>query len=404
MDLAVPVMSDTQRPKRVCVDLTLCEFFDRHGGIARYGVHLLRELCRLPEIDRDRVEFVAMPESHRPPIPAEEVSAWLEAPPPEVSLRRHRIRRPLRVPRILRRSGIDLLHAIDPNLLPISLPVPVIATCHDLIPVVLKPERQSERGHRAVKRREMRRFHSVDHLIADSENTRQDLIRELGVDHERISVVHLGVQADRFARLDRTDHTGARRALPERYFVSVGSDYHRKNQVRLAEAWASVADEIEEGLVLVGRPLYGDTFRRLASEMERRGLAGRFVWLSDVEDEELPAIYHHATAAIAPSLYEGFGLTLLEAMAAGAPVLACANGTYEEVAGEAAVYFDGRSETSIAEQLVRVTGDEPFRKELIRRGDQRVRAFSWQETARRTWQVYERFLWPSEASGASATR
>jgi glycosyltransferase involved in cell wall biosynthesis len=389
----MPKRGDDQRPVRVCIDLSLCEMFDRHGGIARYGAQLLRALPRLPEVDAARVSFCAITEAHRPPLPAAQALAWYEDPGPEVSMRVHEFRRRWRMPWQLWRSGVDLLHAIDPNLLPIRTRQPVVATCHDVIPLVLKPPRMSDERHAQMRRDEVRRFASVAHVIADSENTRRDAIRELGLAAERISVVHLGVDAAAFAK-PSLPAPPARPGLPARYFVSVGSDYYRKNQLRLAAAWAGVADRIDEGLVLVGRALYQDSFEKLELDMRRRGLAERFVWLRDVVDAELPSLYHRATAAIAPSLYEGFGLTLLEAMAAGTPVVACANGTYEEVAGDAALYFDGESETSLAEQLLRVARDEATRRELVQAGAKRIEAFSWRATAEKTWQVYRRVLWP----------
>lgn len=382
------------QPKRVCIDLSLCEMFDRHGGIARYGAHLLRELARLPDADPSRVRFFGMTEAHRPPLPAEQALAWASDPGPEVSLRVHRRRRRWRMPGQLRRAGIDLLHAVDPNLLPLRTAIPIVATCHDVIPVVLRPPDMGDKRHAKLRRDEAERFADASHVVADSENTRRDAIRELGIDPERISVVHLGVDPRAFVR-PQTPAKASRFRLPARYFVSVGSDYYRKNQLGLAEAWASVADRLDEGLVLVGRALYEDTFLELEDAMRQRGLGDRFVWLRDVEDAELPGLYHGATAAIAPSLYEGFGLTLLEAMAAGTPVVACSNGTYDEVAGEAALYFDGESRSSIAEQLLRVASDEACRDDLVQRGARRVGELSWRATAEGTWRIYERLLWPA---------
>lgn len=395
----MPKRVESERPRRICIDLSLCEMFDRHGGIARYGAHLLRELPRLPGADPSRVTFWATTEAHRPPLPAEEALAWLEDPGPEVKMRVHEFRRRWRMPWQLRRAGVDVLHAIDPNLLPIGGPFATVATCHDVIPLVLPPPKLSDKRHAKLRREEKRRFAGVDHILADTENTRRDAMRELGIPAERISVVPLGVDASSFARPD-IPLAPPRWKLPERYFVSVGSDYYRKNQKRLVEAWASVAELIPEGLVLVGRPLYDSTFEALEREMRRRRLDDRFVWLRDVEDGELPGLYHSATAAVAPSLYEGFGLTILEAMAAGTPVMACANGAYEEVAGDAALYFEGESTAGIAERLVRVSEDAACRAELVRLGAERVERFSWRATAEATWRVYEGILWPRDVGPA----
>ncbi len=284
-------------------------------------------------------------------MPAEEALAWLEDPGPEVKMRVHEFRRRWWMPRQLRRAGVDVLHAIDPNLLPIGGPFATVATCHDVIPLVLQPPTMSDKRHAKLRREEKRRFAGVDHILADSENTRRDAMRELGIPAERISVVPLGVDASSFARPD-LPLAPPRWKLPERYLVSVGSDYYRKNQKRLVEAWASVAELIPEGLVLVGRPLYDSTFEAL------------------------------------------------EAMAAGTPVMACANGAYEEVAGDAALYFDGESTAGIAERLVRVSEDAACRAELVRLGAERVERFSWRATGEATWRVYEGILWPQHVGPA----
>src|SRR5262249_47738061 len=146
--------------------------------------------------------------------------------------------------------------------------------------------------------------------------------------------------------------------LPEKYFVCVGSDHYRKNHRRLFDAWLQVASKIPEGLVIVGKALYASTLDELTAEVARRGLSDRFRWLSGISDDQLPAIYRQSTAAIAPSLYEGFGLTILEAMACGAPVAAARNGAYDEVGGNAAIYFDPQSVDGLAASMEQLSRDE----------------------------------------------
>jgi glycosyltransferase involved in cell wall biosynthesis len=381
---------DPDSPRRICLDLTPFEMYDRHGGIARYGAHLLRELVELPEVARSGAELLAMTWAHRPPVPAEQALRWVEDPGPECSLRAHRFRRSWRMGGQLERAGVDLFHAIDSNALPRRRPFVHVVTCHDLIPIAFPSEGRSQRQIEKTRREQRARYRRADHIIADSEVTRADLIRELGVPGEKIDVVHLGVDVAAFAR--RPDEPVSPRVLPAPYLISVGSDYYRKNQRRLAEAWLSVADQIPEGLVLVGRALYEDTFAQIEREVAARGHADRFAWLDDVRDAELPALYRGATAFVSPSLYEGFGLTNLEAMACDVPVVACGSETYREVADDAALYFDGTSVPDIAEKLVRISRDADLRADLIARGRRRVGPMSWYAMARATWQVYERLL------------
>src|SRR5690606_39038765 len=132
------------------------------------------------------------------------------------------------------------------------------------------------------------------------------------------------------------DAVRRRHGVPARYLVCVSSDHYRKNHRCLLDAWCRTADRIEEGLVFVGRALYESTLDEIAAEVRSRGLTDRFRWLDGVGDDDLPALYRGATACVAPSRYEGFGMTVLEAMACGTPVIAARNGAYDEVGADAA--------------------------------------------------------------------
>jgi glycosyltransferase involved in cell wall biosynthesis len=177
----------------------------------------------------------------------------------------------------------------------------------------------------------------------------------------------------------------------------VSSDHYRKNLRRLVDAWCKVADRIEEGLVLVGRPLYESTFHEIESEVAMRGLGPRFRWLRNIDDPALPPLYRHATAAVAPSLYEGFGMTILEAMACGTPVVAARNGAYEEVGGTDALYFDPTRVDEIADALVRSSLDGSWRADVRERGLLRSRAATWTRMARETVAVYRKVAANAEA-------
>jgi glycosyltransferase involved in cell wall biosynthesis len=178
----------------------------------------------------------------------------------------------------------------------------------------------------------------------------------------------------------------------------VSSDHYRKNHRVLFDAWSNIADAIPEGLVFVGHAIYGSTLTEIQDEVQRRGLSDRFRWLQNVEDSELPAIYRWAQATVAPSLYEGFGMTLIEAMACGSPVIAARNGVYEEVGAEAVITFDGTSASDLSERLARVSAENALRARLTALGFERARRFTWRRTAEATLGVYRRLLQPDEAT------
>jgi glycosyltransferase involved in cell wall biosynthesis len=240
-----------------------------------------------------------------------------------------------------------------------------------------------------------RRYRFPEHLIAISENTRRDLIRELGIAPDRISVVHHGVDTAHFHARGGGDEavaTRRRHDLPEKWIICVSSDHYRKNHRVLLDAWFRVADQIDEGLVLVGRALYEDTFATMLTEVRDRGLATRFRWLDTITDAELPALYRGATVCVAPSRYEGFGMTLLEAMGCGTPVLASRNGAYDEVGGGAVLLFPVDGVATLAALLMKVTSDPALRADLVERGRRRSEAMTWASTARQTREVYRRVL------------
>lgn len=384
---------------RVCVDLTPLEMTDRHGGIGRYTVHLLEELLSLPDTEKKGLEIVAMTSSLRPPVPGEQAlrEARQQHRHREVPFLAHWLRRRCGMGVILRASRVALFHSTEMMGHPAGIGCPVVTTSYDVVPIVM-PMTPRSIPFALWASTSLPRYRAIygqpTHIIAISACTKKDIVGRLGIPEERISVVHLGVDTRVFSSepSDAGERTRIRleHALPERWFLCVSSDHYRKNHRRLFDAWCKIADEIPEGLVFVGRPLYESTLQDIESEVAARGLGARFRWLRNLEDAALPPLYRHATAAVAPSLYEGFGMTILEAMASGTPVVAARNGAYEEVGGEDALYFDPKSVTGIAEALLRASRDEAWRTDVRRRGLERARAATWTRMARETLAVYRK--------------
>ena len=383
---------------KVCLDLTPNEMHDRHGGIGRYTQYLLPELTRLLAESPCGIELSALISSARPPVPAESVDLASLLSRATIHARLHRVRRRMIAgPRLLQ-AGVDLFHATQVVALPIAPAVHSVVTAHDVVSLAHPRQARgaAERAITALKRaRESIRYRRASHVICVSQQTRDDLLRFAGVPSRRMSVVHHGVDTRLFH-----SHAGAAEApslrqafdLPERYFLAVGSDHYRKNHERLFDAWSRVAPYVPEGLVIVGKTLYDTTLHQLRDKVEKQGLAARFRWLPDVSDAQLPALYRRATAYVAPSLYEGFGMTILEAMASGAPVLAARNGAYEEVAQDDAVFFDPYSVQALSACLHQLSADAGLRDALRAKGLQRASSATWRVTAQRTLEVYRRML------------
>lgn len=382
---------------RVCIDLTPNETLDRHGGIGRYGYYLLEQLLQLPEVQTGQVEIAALPVSTGPVLSGQEALERGVLHQPPIQFEQHRRNRRLFTGSALRRAHVSLFHAVQPVALPLFASCKLVCTIHDLIPIVVpRPyPRKWKVGYRRQREKMDWAFRAkrADHLVAISEWTANDLVTVLDVPRSKITTVHHGLD-ERIFNTDAANDAAVieKYALPERGFVCVSSDHYRKNHRVLFDAWASVASRIPDGLVFVGHAIYGSTLTDIQDEARKRGLSARFRWLSNVEDRELPAIYRWARATVAPSLYEGFGMTLIEAMACGSPVIAARNGVYEEVGGDAVLTFDGTSARDLGERLLGLSSDDALRARLRTLGFERARNFTWRRTAEATLTVYMRLL------------
>jgi glycosyltransferase involved in cell wall biosynthesis len=230
-----------------------------------------------------------------------------------------------------------------------------------------------------------------DRVIADSHSTREDLMAMLGVRPERIDVVPLGLGGVKRETPLAERETRARFELGERsVLLSLSAKRPHKNLLALIGAFARIPAERRPLLVLPGYPTWHEA--ELRSRAATAGVVEDVRFLSWLSGEELEGLWALAEAFVFPSLYEGFGLPVLEAMARGVPV-ACSNASsLPEVAGDAALLFDPHQESAIADALERLLGEPALRESLRTRGLARVREFTWERTARLTLESYRRAL------------
>lgn len=287
-------------------------------------------------------------------------------------------------------SSTAVVHALQP-LPPWTTRRPWVVTVHDLSPILFAdqyPPRQIRKftlSMRAAVR------HGA-HFLAISRTTAEDLRRVYDLPAERVSVVPNGFDAER-VEVDaaRRAEITARLGLPPRFFAYVGNLNRRKNLVALVRAYASVADQLDGvHLVLAGNEQLGADEVRAAIAAERVG--DRVHLPGYVDRADALALMAMSEAFVFPSLYEGFGLPLLEAMVQGTPVVAAAGGSVPEVAGDAALVTDPADVEGLAANLVRVVAEPGLRADLVGRGHRRAATFSWSRMARETVAVYERML------------
>ncbi len=298
------------------------------------------------------------------------------------------------LPVMAARAGVQLVHSLA-STAPMWGRFRRVVTVHDLI-YARFPDTHAglrDKGMRVLVPGAVRRSHRV---IADSHSTRDDLVEMLGVDPQRIDVVPLGLGTVRRGEALPEREVRARLALGERDVVlSLSAKRPHKNLLALIDALARIAPEARPVLVLPGYPTAHEA--ELRARAAALGIADdvRFpAWLSSAELEGLWAI---ARAFVFPSLYEGFGLPVLEAMARNVPV-ACSNASsLPEVAGDAALLFDPHDEAAVASAISRLLGDETLRARLQARGLARVRRFTWERTAQLTLDSYTRAFGSSES-------
>lgn len=288
------------------------------------------------------------------------------------------------LPHAARRGGADLVHAPG-YIAPVLSSLPVVITVYDLI-AILHPRlcKAANRLHyRLLLPWSIRKARGI---VVPSEATRCDVLRRFGVDEKKVRVIPLGVE-DAF-RVARADAAGAalreRLGTSERFILFVGQHEPKKNLVRLVEAFhhLKTKERLPHRLVLAGKE--GWACAPLNRRIRELGLEDDVVRPGFVPGEDLVRLYNMAELFVFPSLYEGFGLPPLEAMACGTPVVCGNRGALPEVAGGAALCVDPYDTGAIAAAMGRVLRDDDLRATLVAAGLARSAEFTWRRTAAAT--------------------
>jgi glycosyltransferase involved in cell wall biosynthesis len=286
-----------------------------------------------------------------------------------------------------RSDRLDVLH-VSYNA-PLFTRCPLVVSVHD-ISYVHFPEFFTKRHLRLVSTYVPYSVKAARHVLTLSESAAQDIERVYGVPRNKISVVPLAARAPytSMAEPTRVSHVRETFGLSEPYILAVGNLQPRKNLLRLVEAVAKLpawASDLK--LALVGKAQWRelDIYRRVTE----LGLKDRVVFTGYVSDEDLAHLYHGSHALVYPSLYEGFGLPILEAMACGTPVICSNTSSMPEVAGDAAIMVDPLNVGELADAIGSVVQSNSLREQLRHLGFARAASFSWLKTACQTLKVYE---------------
>lgn len=370
------------RVTRIALDARLA-YYRRESGIGQYIVHLARLLpCLDPAREyailhsrKDRVDLAGAPNCRR-------LSLWTPC---------HNRFEQWTLPIELLRTRPGLLHSPD-FIPPFRGRFRRVITVHDLT-FLHYPQFLTSESRRYYNDQIARACEVADHILADSYATKSDLINLLRVPPDKVTVVWLAPDERFRPQAGPTVRTQLDRlGVPAPYLLFVGTFEPRKNVAGLLSAYDVLrgGEKDMPSLVLAGRR--GWLFDETLAQVNRLGLRDHIVLLDTPSDDDLVALYSGAIALVLPSHYEGFGLTVLEAMACGAPVVISDRGSLPEIAGDAALVVDPDDVDALAETMRRVVGDADVRARLRERGLARAAEFGWERCARETLAVYGRVV------------
>jgi len=366
---------------RIAIDARLIHY--RPGGIAEYTRHLITELAALDQESEYLVlHHARAQETLTPAVNFKRVNVFTPS--------HHRLERWSLTAELLPRR-LNLLHS--PDLIPPAGGARKrVITVHDLH-FLHYPQYMTAESLRYYRDQAQWAVRTADHILVDSAATRQDLINLLHVPAEKMTVHMLGVTSE-FKPLPENIVQDCRKryGLPSSYLLFVGTYEPRKNIAGLLDAYHLLCQTHADlpPLVLVGRRgwLYEDIF----AKVEALKLSDRLIWVENAPFPDLPALYNGGLALVLPSHYEGFGLTPLEAMACGTPVIISNRGSLPEVVGDTGLLVNPDDPADVAASIERLLTDSALRSHLSAAGLARAALFTWRRTAEQTLAVYRHLL------------
>lgn len=355
-------------------------------GIGRYTAELIRHLAEL-DTENQYVIFLNDPQYNQFKIPNERFKKVL------VNARHYSLAEQTKFLRAIQREKLDLMHFTHFNA-PLLYMGKTVVTIHDLILEFFPGKKMTSPlyrwGYKATLRRAV---DHAEHIFTVSEHTAEDLQKILGTSRDKITVTYNGL-GEEFHPL--TDESLAKRVreeykLDRGFLLYTGVWRTHKNLVRLLEAFAKVRNEGEDILlVMTGKP--DPVYDEVPKTIEKLGLAQYIRRVGLVSEEDLIALYGLAQAYVFPSMYEGFGMPPLEAMACGTPVVTSNTSSMPEVCGENALYFDPYNIDEMAEKIHEILHNQELRERLVRDGLVRIKKFNWRDCAEKTLNIYKKIL------------
>jgi glycosyltransferase involved in cell wall biosynthesis len=357
------------------------------GGTETYAAGLLKGLAEISAKD-DFVVFMNR-ESANWPIPNLPNFSRVVCPVKAHSRLQRYLYEQIRLPRLLSKYNIDIVHSLG-YVSPLFAPCSSIVTVHDLNFFALK-HTMSYRKRIFLRFFSLQSIRRSNHVITISRFSKNEICKKTKLDQSRITVTHLAPQkkSHSAALINDWAELKTNYGISKPYVIAIGGGTPHKNIPRLIMAFASIKDKFPHSLVLMGR-LPGNV--NLSAEYMGKELKDRIFTTGYVPEEHVLPLLGNADLFVFPSLYEGFGLPVIEAQQAGVAVICSVAGPLPEVAGDGALYFDPISVEDIAHKLQYCLRDSNLRLQLVSKGRENLCRFSWAKTALSTMQVYRRVV------------
>lgn len=367
---------------RICLDIRPAQTGAKNTGTGTYVRELVKQLLEIES--RFELWFLVLSNYPLPDLKLPKdrlIKIWLPQKPERWQV----VYDYFILQRILKKHSIQLFHALVPGLLRPTFNTKIVTTIYDLIPTIYPKDYISSIDVMLLYNCKMKSSIVSNQIIAISDVTSRDLTQIYKVCSENITVTSLAAYTGLHRVVEVTRESLNRLGLPDRYILYVGGYNKRKNIPLLLNAYSALGMKRENAkLVLAGAAGNNE----VVSQVVSLGLQNDVVLLGHIAEDDLSLLYSGAIFFIYPSLYEGFGLPVLEAMTCGAPVLSSNSGSLVEVSGDAALYFSPSDEDELTRLMERVLEDRTLCDDMRNRGMKRAGKYSWQRCALETLTVY----------------
>ena len=291
------------------------------------------------------------------------------------------------------RPKADLYHFMG-YIVPYNIKGKVILTVYDLV-VELFPETMEEKNRELLRKEMHRSIKRADHIITISNSAKEELVKILGINEDKIDIVSPGVNYDIFNARINTDIkkiVKQKYNLPDEYILYLGTLEPRKNISSLIKAFINLKKEkkILEKLVIVGKK--GWNYENIYKIIHDNNMEDEIIFTGYVDENEKPAIYQMSKLFVFPSLYEGFGIPVLESMASGVPVIVSNTSSLPEVVEDAAILVDPQKVKDIETSIYKVLTNKELRIELIEKGLKQSKKFTWENSANKLCEIYDKVV------------